>query len=115
MRHSTCVVSGIDSFAGDAGQPADVEFAGLAEAVEQSADAVIITDTCGKIRYVNPAFTAMTGYSREEAVGRNPRILKSGRQSPEFYKELWDTVTSGRVWQGEVINRRKTEPSIRRR
>jgi PAS domain S-box-containing protein len=85
----------------------DIEWAGLAAAVEQSADAVVISDTLGKIRYVNPAFTAMTGYSREEAIGQNPRILKSGRQSPELYKNLWGTIASGRVWHGELINRRK--------
>jgi PAS domain S-box-containing protein len=87
--------------------PVDIERAGLAAAVEQSADAVILCDTCGRIQFVNPAFTAMTGYSREEAAGQNPRILKSGLQSPEFYKEIWETITSGRVWQGEIINRRK--------
>ena len=86
---------------------ADIERAGLIAAVEQSADAVVITDTRGKIQYVNPAFTAMTGYSREEAAGQNPRVLKSGCQSPEFYKELWDTVASGRVWHGDLTNRRK--------
>lgn len=76
-------------------------------AVEQAADAVVMTDADGKIQYVNPAFTAMTGYTREEAVGEYPRILKSGRQTPEFYRELWATIASGRVWQGEIINRRK--------
>ena len=86
---------------------ADIERAGLVAAVEQSADAVVITDTRGEIQYVNPAFTAMTGYSREEAIGQNPRVLKSGRQPPEFYNELWDAIASGRFWHGEVINRRK--------
>jgi PAS domain S-box-containing protein len=85
----------------------DIEWAGLIAAVEQSADAIVISDTSGKIQYVNPAFTAMTGYSREEAAGQNPRILKSGRQSPEFYKEIWRTIASGQVWHGELINRRK--------
>jgi len=84
-----------------------VERAGLVAAVEQSAVAIVITGTSGEIQYVNPAFTLMTGYSREEAVGQNPRVLKSGRQSAGFYKELWDTIVSGRVWHGELINRRK--------
>ncbi len=79
----------------------------MVAAVEQSADAVVISDTSGNIQYVNPAFSAMTGYSREEAIGQNPRILKSGRQSQEFYKGMWDTIASGRVWQGEIVNKRK--------
>jgi len=88
-------------------QSDDIDRAGLVAAVEQAADGIVITDTSGKIRYVNPAFTAMTGYTSEEAVGQNPSILKSGRQSREFYEELWSTIRSGQVWEGEVINRRK--------
>jgi PAS domain S-box-containing protein len=84
-----------------------VESTGLSEAVEQAADAVVITDTSGKIQYVNPAFTALTGYSKEEAVGQNPRLLRSGRHSVPFYEDLWSTILSGGVWHGEVTNRRK--------
>src|ERR1039457_801849 len=84
-----------------------IERAGLVAAVEQAADGIVITDTLGKIQYVNPAFTAMTGYTSAEAVGQYPRILKSGRQTAEFYEELWNTVRSGRVWHGEMVNRRK--------
>src|SRR5208337_1226394 len=84
-----------------------IERAGLVAAVEQAADSIVITDTSGKIQYVNPAFTAMTGYSSEEAVGQYPSILKSGRHPVAFYEELWNTIRSGRVWHGEVINRRK--------
>ena len=84
-----------------------IEQAGLVTAVEQAADGVIITDTEGNIQYVNPAFTAMTGYTSEEAVGQNPRILKSGRQPVALYEELWNTIRCGRVWHGEMINRRK--------
>jgi PAS domain S-box-containing protein len=84
-----------------------VERAGLVEAVEQAADGIVITDAGGKIEYVNPAFTALTGYSCEEAVGQNPRLLKSGRNAAVLYEELWGTILSGRVWHGEVINRRK--------
>jgi len=79
----------------------------LAAAVEQSADAVVITDTSGVIQYANTAFQAMTGYGAEEAIGQNPRILKSGRHSPEFYEGLWKTIRAGAVWHGEVTNRRK--------
>jgi PAS domain S-box-containing protein len=81
--------------------------AGLRAAVEQAADGIIITGADGKIEYVNPAFTAMTGYASQEAVGQYPRILKSGCQPAAFYEDLWNTIRSGRVWRGEVINRRK--------
>ena len=84
-----------------------VEHAGLLAAVEQAADGIVLTDIHGNIQFVNPAFTAMTGYFREEVLGQNPRLLKSGRMPAEFYKELWKTVLSGRVWQGDVVNRRK--------
>lgn len=80
---------------------------GLFAAVEQAADGIVIVDAAGTIRYVNPAFTVMTGYSREEAVGRNPRFLKSGRHPLAFYQEMWSTILSRRVWHGEVTNRRK--------
>jgi PAS domain S-box-containing protein len=79
----------------------------LIAAVEHAADGVILTDTGGRIQYVNPSFTAMTGYSSEEVIGKNPRLLKSGRHSAEFYKEMWSTIQSGKVWRGEVANRRK--------
>ena len=83
------------------------EQAGLVAAVDQAADAVVITDTNGKIRYVNPAFTALTGFSRDEAVGQNPRFLKSGAEPAATYEHLWNTILSGGVWHGELINRRK--------
>ena len=85
----------------------DVEWHALAAAVEQSADAIVVTDIFGTIQYANPAFSLMTGYSREEAVGQNPRVLKSGIQSAEFYQALWKTIASGQIWHGELINRRK--------
>ncbi len=84
-----------------------VDPAGLATAVEQAADGVVITDALGNIQYVNPAFTATTGYSSEEVIGQNPRLLKSGKMPESFYKELWDTISTGNVWHGELINRRK--------
>ena len=79
----------------------------LATAIEQAGDAIVITDTGARIRYVNPAFTRMTGYSAAEAIGENPSILTSGRQTPDFYRDLWTTVLAGRAWRGELINRRK--------
>jgi PAS domain S-box-containing protein len=85
----------------------DIERAGLAAAVEQSADGVVITDISGAIQYANPAFSLMTGYSRQEVTGQNPRVLKSGLCSAAFYQGLWNTISSGQVWHGELINRRK--------
>ncbi len=76
-------------------------------AVEQSPNTVVITNTKGEIEYVNHKFTELTGYTREEVIGRNPRILKSGKHTPEFYKDLWDTITSGREWRGEILNKKK--------
>jgi diguanylate cyclase (GGDEF)-like protein/PAS domain S-box-containing protein len=76
-------------------------------ALEAAANAIVITDYEGKIVWVNRAFTAMTGYSKEETLGKNPRLLKSGEQTESYYAELWSTISSGKVWQGEVVNRRK--------
>ncbi len=79
----------------------------LSRAVEQSPTSIVITDTSGGIEYVNPKFTQITGYSAEEVVGKNPRVLKSGKTPPEEYKHLWETITSGAEWQGEFLNVRK--------
>ena len=79
----------------------------LSSAVEQSSSSVVITDVEGRIEYVNPKFTQVTGYTLEEAIGKNPRVLKSDEHPPEFYKDLWRTITSGREWHGEFCNRKK--------
>lgn len=79
----------------------------LAAVIEQAAESVIITDLDGNMEYVNPFFEKATGYTPAEALGQNPRILKSGRQSEEFYRTLWDTITSGRNWSGIMVNNRK--------
>jgi PAS domain S-box-containing protein len=84
-----------------------VEGIRAATAMNAAANAIVITDRNGATIWVNPAFTQITGYSLDEAVGANPRILKSGIHSPSFYKELWDTILSGRVWRGVMVNRRK--------
>ncbi len=76
-------------------------------ALEAAANGIIITDRNGTIRWANPAFTRLTGYTAEEVVGRNPRILRSGQHDQAFYRNLWDTILSGSVWQGEMVNRRK--------
>jgi len=79
----------------------------LTRAVEQSPVMVVITDTEGHIEYVNPKFTSLTGYTAGEVLGKNPRLLKSGEQSREFYERLWTTVLAGREWHGELHNRKK--------
>jgi PAS domain S-box-containing protein len=79
----------------------------LSTAVEQSPASVVITDPQGTIEYVNPKFSEVTGYSAEEAIGQNPRILKSGQTPPEVYEDLWKTVTAGEDWRGELINKKK--------
>jgi PAS domain S-box-containing protein len=79
----------------------------LSRAVEQSHNTIVITDLDGNIEFVNPAFSRSTGYSREEALGQNPRILKSGTLEEAVYQELWQALSNGRVWQGELYNKRK--------
>ena len=85
----------------------DAELLKLFTAVEQSPVSVVITDPHGAIEYVNPKFTEVTGYTAGEALGQNPRILKSGAQPPEVYTELWQTIKAGREWRGEFHNRKK--------
>jgi two-component system, cell cycle sensor histidine kinase and response regulator CckA len=79
----------------------------LATAVEQAAETIVITDDKATIIYVNPVFEKTTGYSRGEAVGKNPRILQSGRQDAEFYRQMWGVLSVGKVWTGRVVNKRK--------
>ena len=79
----------------------------LSLAVEQSPVSVVITDVRGTIEYVNPKFAHLTGYTPEEAIGQNPRFLKSGIQPAAVYRELWETVLSGGEWRGELANRKK--------
>ncbi len=85
----------------------NIERLKLSQAVEQSSASVVITDTKGVIEYVNPAFEKATGYSAKEAIGQNPRVLKSGVTSHETYKQLWETISSGSEWRGTLCNRRK--------
>lgn len=79
----------------------------LSLAVEQSANTVVITDTGGNVEYVNPKFSELTGYSAEEILGKNIKILRSGKQSDEYYAHMWQTITSGETWRGEFYNKRK--------
>jgi PAS domain S-box-containing protein len=84
-----------------------VELRKLSRATENSPDSVVVTDKNGTIEYVNPTFSDVTGYSAKEAIGQNPRILKSGNHPDSFYKDLWDTILSGKTWRGELLNRKK--------
>ncbi|MFC1562714.1 PAS domain S-box protein [candidate division KSB1 bacterium] len=79
----------------------------LSRAVEQSPTSVIITDTKGSIEYVNPKFTQVTGYTFDEVIGKNPRILKADETPPETHKKLWETITAGKEWSGEFHNKKK--------
>ena len=76
-------------------------------ALTAAANAIVITDRHGKIEWVNPSFTKLTGYRAAEAIGGNPRVLKSGQHPPAFYAKLWATITTGNVWHGELVNKRK--------
>jgi diguanylate cyclase (GGDEF)-like protein/PAS domain S-box-containing protein len=78
-----------------------------AAALEAAASGIVITDGRGTIVWVNGAFTTLTGYSKKEVLGKNPRLLKSGEQPREYYAKLWSTISSGKVWHGELVNRRK--------
>ena len=86
---------------------AEEELLKLSRATFQSPAAIVITDLQGTIEYVNPAFTEVTGYTREEAVGENPRVLQSGMHHTEFYEELWKTIATGDIWRGEFRNKNK--------
>jgi PAS domain S-box-containing protein len=76
-------------------------------AIEQSAEIVLITDADARILYVNPAFERITGFSREEVLGQNPKILQSGRHTPAFYRKMWNTLSAGKPWSGQLANRKK--------
>ncbi len=89
-------------------QQAESHLRKLSRAVEQTANAIIITNLEGEIEFVNPAFTRITGYSESEVMGRSPSVLKSGKHSNAFYRQLWQTIKNGQVWQGEFYNRHRT-------
>ena len=79
----------------------------LTAAVEQAGDSIMITDPDGNIQYVNPAFVRTTGFTRTEVIGKKPSIIKSGKHNARFYKKMWNTIKSGKVWSGHFINRKK--------
>lgn len=88
-------------------QHAEAELRKLSSAIEQTADSVVITDPDGVIEYVNPAFEQTTGYSRGEALGRKPNLVKSGQHDDDFYQRLWETIRRGEPFREIFINRRK--------
>jgi two-component system cell cycle sensor histidine kinase/response regulator CckA len=102
FRQTHCILADITEEA-----RREAKHALLTSAIEQAAESVVITDAAGMITYVNPAFEKLTGYSRAEALGENPRLLKSGRHGAAFYEEMWATLTRGETWSGHIVNRRK--------
>ena len=102
-------VTGASTIARDitAHKRADEQLKLQSAALEAAANAIVITDSHGSILWVNGAFTTMTGYSKEEVLGKNPRLLKSGDQPESYYADLWSAISSGKVWRGEIVNRRK--------
>lgn len=86
---------------------AEAERDTMVTAMDQAAESVVITDTTPAIRYVNAAFTRLTGYARQEALGENPRLIKSGAHDQAFYESLWATILAGGTWTGRITNRRK--------
>lgn len=109
LRDATGEISGVLGTYMDVTQlkQAETSAALLAMAVRQTAEAILITDADGTILDVNPAFERSSGYTREEALAQNPRMLKSGEQDPTFYEQMWAELTAGRVWRGRLTNRRK--------
>ncbi|MBI3778549.1 MAG: EAL domain-containing protein [Gammaproteobacteria bacterium] len=86
---------------------AEAQMRQLSSAVEQTADAVVITDRHGIVQYVNPAYEQVTGYSRQEVLGKNASVVKSGEHGKSFYEEMWRTILAGQVFRGTMVNRRK--------
>jgi PAS domain S-box-containing protein len=88
-------------------QKAEENLLRLSTAINQTVEAVVITDAQGIIQYVNPAFETITGYLKNDIIGQNPRVLKSGRHEAAFYRDLWNTISAGQTWTGRFINKRK--------
>ncbi len=109
LRNEAGDVTGVMGISRDitAHKDAEEQLRKFSAAVEQTADPVLITKLDGTIEYVNSSFAKVTGYTAEEAVGRNPGLLNSGTHPREFYKELWQTILAGRTWRGVFVNRRK--------
>ncbi len=106
MLHGELCVQGIVRNIDDRKQ-AEKTIHMLSSSIKQASEAIIITDTDGSIEYINPAFTELTGYQQDEAIGQNPRLLKSGEQDERFYNEMWEKLTQGKAWQGRIVDRKK--------
>jgi PAS domain S-box-containing protein len=108
-RHDDPAIAGLVLNARDVSERkrAEAKMRLQSTALESTANAIVITDRTGTVLWVNPAFTALTGYSAGEIVGQNPRLLNSGKQDRAFYQTLWETILAGRVWRSELVNRRK--------
>ena len=90
------------------GKQTEAKLGRLSAVVERSKEAVLITGVDGTIAYVNPAFTEITGYTREQVLGKNPRFLRvRASRTPALYRDLWDTLLAGKIWHGEMTNRRQ--------
>ncbi|MFT7073267.1 MAG: PAS domain S-box-containing protein [Patiriisocius sp.] len=102
-------LSGIISIARDITERKKVELRlkSQSAALKSAANGVVITNTKGEIVWINPAFTKLTGYPWREVIGKNPRILNSGKHDKQFYSRIWNTILAGKTWQGEVINKKK--------
>ena len=109
LRDETGAVRGAVVVAEDvtAAHEAQADRARLATAIDQAAEAIVVTDPAGHIVYVNPAFEQITGYARAELIGQNPRVLKSGIQDAAFYERMWAALLAGRSWRGTLVNRRR--------
>ena len=104
-RSAAGVIASVEDFTAKRAREQELRL--LRAAVERSPASIVITDATGDIEYVNPHFAELTGYAPAEALGRNPRLLKSGFHDEAFYRDMWDTILDGRIWRGEFCNRRK--------
>jgi len=109
LKDSTGMITGTLSSGEDITEQAksEAQLKLQSHALDSTANAVVITDSEGNIQWTNPAFSALTGYSLKEVMGQNLRILKSDQQDEPFYKNLWETISAGEIWHGEIINKRK--------
>jgi PAS domain S-box-containing protein len=110
LEHANCELLAINNeleLSRDEAERINKKLLQLSSAVENSSTSIVITDCLGQIEYVNPKFSAITGYRREEVLGCNPRVLKAEGQPEERYRELWETISAGREWSGDLCNRKK--------